>query len=210
MDALTQNAPSTELSKILMQRKKEIECLTSTDTLGSNLKDLNVKEKKDNDGIETITLPEDAPRTRPKSAFGPPEDTPMIVSREVQEEMQPNSPNDKEVNKQASADAIAPMPFNAGAPTTELGLGVNVKANTVLRPKLFGRLPHETILRCRLYRKKNLLDKAYPTFFLYNEADDKFMLAGRRRKKTKSLTYLISTSPDDLSKDSMHYIAKLK
>ncbi|KAJ3030589.1 UNVERIFIED_CONTAM: hypothetical protein HDU68_008482 [Siphonaria sp. JEL0065] len=77
-------------------------------------------------------------------------------------------------------------------------------------PKLFSRIPQDFLLKCRVQRKKNLLDKTHPTFYLYNETDDKFLLAARKRKKSATVNYLISTSQDDLSKDSTHYIAKLK
>ncbi|KAI9321149.1 hypothetical protein DFJ73DRAFT_876748 [Zopfochytrium polystomum] len=84
------------------------------------------------------------------------------------------------------------------------------KPTPIVAPKLFMRIAPDSILKCRMYRRSNLLDKAYPTFFLYNETDDKFLLAARKRKKSKSVAFLISTSQDDLSKDSAHYVAKLK
>ncbi|KAI9203139.1 uncharacterized protein BJ171DRAFT_443703 [Polychytrium aggregatum] len=81
---------------------------------------------------------------------------------------------------------------------------------SIVNPSLFSRLADGGVIKCRLYRKTNLLEKAYPTFYLHNETDDAFILAARKRKKSKYVNYLISTSPDDLSKDSKHYVAKLK
>ncbi|KAI8838927.1 hypothetical protein BC829DRAFT_404230 [Chytridium lagenaria] len=86
----------------------------------------------------------------------------------------------------------------------------DLKPVDLMNPQVFLRVPLDSILRCKLYRKKNLLDKAHPSFFLYNEADDKFLLAARKRKKSKSVNYVISTSQEDLSKDSTHYVAKLR
>ncbi|KAJ3124515.1 hypothetical protein HK100_011202 [Physocladia obscura] len=80
----------------------------------------------------------------------------------------------------------------------------------ITQPKMFSRILPEYTLKCRLQRKTNILDKAHPTFYLYNEIDDKFLLAARKRKKSTTVNYLISTSMDDLSKDSTHYVAKLK
>ncbi|KAL5040177.1 hypothetical protein BDV3_002451 [Batrachochytrium dendrobatidis] len=74
----------------------------------------------------------------------------------------------------------------------------------------FLRLPKEGVLRCRLTRKKNLLDKANPTYLLYNELEDKFMLSGKKKLISKSVHYIISDSSEDISKDSPHYLAKLK
>lgn len=61
-----------------------------------------------------------------------------------------------------------------------------------------------------MYRKKLLIDKSHPTYFLYNEADDQFLLAARKRKKTKSVNFIISTNPEELTKDSKYYVAKLR
>jgi len=66
------------------------------------------------------------------------------------------------------------------------------------------------ILRCRLLRKKNLFATATPSFFLYNEVGNKFILAAKKRLKSKCANYLISTSEVDLEKDGTHYIGKLK
>jgi hypothetical protein len=65
-------------------------------------------------------------------------------------------------------------------------------------------------MRCRLFRKKNLLDKAHPSFYIYNEADEKFLMAARKRKKSKDVNFIISKSLDGLNKNSKDYIAKLK
>lgn len=76
---------------------------------------------------------------------------------------------------------------------------------------LNSRLPNDgSILRCKLIRKRNILDKKYPTFLLFNEADNTVILAARKRMKTKVPTYVISSNAEDLSKDSFHYLAKLK
>ncbi|KAJ3066311.1 Tubby- protein 3 [Podochytrium sp. JEL0797] len=80
----------------------------------------------------------------------------------------------------------------------------------VVNPKMFSRIQPDFLLKCRVQRKKNLLDKTHPTFYLYNEVDNTFLLAARKRKKSAMVNYLISTSQDDLSKDSTHYIAKMK
>ncbi|KAJ3213295.1 Tubby- protein 3 [Dinochytrium kinnereticum] len=94
--------------------------------------------------------------------------------------------------------------------TLPFAVNKDLKPVELVSPKVFLRVPLESILRCKLYRKKNMLDKSHPSFFLYNEADDKFLLAARKRKKSKSVNYLISTSQEDLSKESSHYVAKLR
>ena len=45
---------------------------------------------------------------------------------------------------------------------------------------------------------------------MYNEADEKFLMAARKRKKSKDVNFIISKSLDGLNKNSKDYIAKLK
>ncbi|KAJ3410824.1 Tubby- protein 3 [Chytridiales sp. JEL 0842] len=119
------------------------------------------------------------------------------------------SPRAKEgEDDEKGQEGAAVVPAAAGAVVAGAG-GVEVKSLSGL-VKMFARVPQDSILRCKLYRKKNLLDKAYPSFFLYNESSSTFLLAARKRKKSKTVSYLLSTSQDDLSKDSTHYVAKLK
>ncbi|KAJ3194890.1 hypothetical protein HK101_001661 [Irineochytrium annulatum] len=92
----------------------------------------------------------------------------------------------------------------------EIQLDSSVKPTDMLVVMVHARVPQDQILRCKLYRKKNLLEKSYPSFFLYNEANDRFLLAARKRKKSKSVNYLISTSQEDLTKEGSHYAAKLR
>ncbi|KAJ3116327.1 hypothetical protein HDU96_009887 [Phlyctochytrium bullatum] len=117
---------------------------------------------------------------------------------------------EKKAAEEKAGALVTTKPNQDSGNTLPFPYNKDVKPVEITNPKLFSRVPLESILRCKLYRKKNLLDKAHPSFFLYNEADDKFLLAARKRKKSKSVNYLISTSQEDLTKDSEHYAAKLR
>eukprot|EP00062_Callorhinchus_milii_P027944 gi/632991871/ref/XP_007884822.1/ PREDICTED: tubby-related protein 3-like [Callorhinchus milii] len=58
------------------------------------------------------------------------------------------------------------------------------------------------------------MDKGiYPTYYLHLERDDGkkiFLMAGRKRKKSKTSNYLISTDPTNLSRDGDSFIGKLR
>ncbi|KAJ3338503.1 ATP-binding cassette sub- G member 5 [Gonapodya sp. JEL0774] len=97
--------------------------------------------------------------------------------------------------------------FGRGFPAT--GLGLEAGGEEGVRA-LFRRIPQNTILRCKLYRKANLLDKNFPTFFLYNEVDEKLIAAAKKRKQVKGINYSISESAAEIKKESKHYIAKLR
>ncbi|KAI8801560.1 Tub family-domain-containing protein [Cladochytrium replicatum] len=113
-----------------------------------------------------------------------------------------------EVAQQAAAKAESGA--QVAMVTAPGGILVPAKPRAIENPPLFRRLLLDGIIRCRLYRKKTLYDKAHPIFTLFNETDDKFLLAARKRKKSKSVHFVISTSQDDLTKDSKNYVAKLK
>ncbi|KAG1656302.1 Tubby [Nymphon striatum] len=71
-----------------------------------------------------------------------------------------------------------------------------------------------SIVRCRITRDRKGMDRGlFPTYFLHLEREDgkkTFLLAGRKRKKSKTANYLISTDPTDLSRGGDSFIGKLR
>ncbi|KAF0872461.1 TULP2 protein, partial [Crocuta crocuta] len=86
-------------------------------------------------------------------------------------------------------------------------LGEDMEAY-VLRPALRGRT-----VQCRISRDKRGVDKGmFPFYYLYLEAADgrkHFLLAGRKRKRSKTSNYLISLDPTDLSRDGDNFVGKV-
>ncbi|XP_012922788.2 tubby-related protein 3 isoform X1 [Heterocephalus glaber] len=74
--------------------------------------------------------------------------------------------------------------------------------------------PRGVTVKCRITRDKRGVDRGlFPTYFMHLEKDDSrkiFLLAGRKRKKSKTSNYLISTDPTDLSREGESYIGKLR
>lgn len=68
--------------------------------------------------------------------------------------------------------------------------------------------------KCRITRDRKGMDRGlYPTYFLHLERDygkKIFLLAGRKRKKSTTSNYLISTDPTDLSRGGEAFIGKLR
>ena len=75
---------------------------------------------------------------------------------------------------------------------------------------MFSRIPAGNVLRCTITRQGENLDQLYPIYTMTNEADQKFVLAARKRKKARFSHYIITTEPENLSKTSRGYIAKIK
>lgn len=74
--------------------------------------------------------------------------------------------------------------------------------------------PQGTTVKCRITRDKKGVDRnLFPTYFLHMEKDDGkkiFLLAGRKRKKSKTSNYLISTDPTDMSRGGESFTGKLR
>nr|1C8Z_A Chain A, TUBBY PROTEIN [Mus musculus] len=74
--------------------------------------------------------------------------------------------------------------------------------------------PQGITIKCRITRDKKGMDRGmFPTYFLHLDREDGkkvFLLAGRKRKKSKTSNYLISVDPTDLSRGGDSYIGKLR
>ncbi|XP_063513344.1 tubby-related protein 2 isoform X6 [Pongo pygmaeus] len=89
----------------------------------------------------------------------------------------------------------------------------------VLRPVLPG-----TMMQCYLTRDKRGVDKGlFPLYYLYLETSDSlkvqsagptalrhFLLAGRKRRRSKTSNYLISLDPSHLSRDGDNFVGKVR
>ncbi|XP_050393902.1 tubby-related protein 3 isoform X2 [Patella vulgata] len=79
----------------------------------------------------------------------------------------------------------------------------------VLRPA-----PQGVTMKCRITRDKKGVDRGiFPTYFLHLEREDgkkAFLLAGRKRKRSTTSNYLLSTDPTDLSRNGDAFIGKLR
>ncbi|KAJ3213577.1 hypothetical protein HDU67_002704 [Dinochytrium kinnereticum] len=155
-------------------------------------------------------------------------DTPTILSRQ-------SSPNIEEASRKDAHDEgdgkssdplalVVPMSpkaaerrgmnsiYDAGSKESvyETTDGAGEGVVLVKSPPIFKRVSQGHVLQCRLVRRRNVLEKSFPTFALYNEADGNFLLAARKRKKSVLVQYVISMNEGDLGKDSVHCIANLK
>ncbi|XP_051544434.1 tubby-related protein 3-like [Myxocyprinus asiaticus] len=78
----------------------------------------------------------------------------------------------------------------------------------VLRPA-----PRGVTVKCCINRDKKGMDRGlYPTYFMHLQREDGkvFLLAGRKRKKSKTSNYLITVDATDMSRESESFIGKLR
>merc|ERR1712018_640068 len=94
-------------------------------------------------------------------------------------------------------------------PLSELMTGAHNLNKFVLEPG-----PEDCPVKCRITRNCKGLDKGiYPTYFLHYEQDNGrriFLLAGLKRKKCSTSTYVLSTDPTDLSRQGNSTLASVR
>ncbi|XP_004593872.2 tubby protein homolog isoform X2 [Ochotona princeps] len=136
---------------------------------------------------------------------------------EEEEEEDENSSSSSQLNsntrpssatsrKSVRETASAPSP---AAPEPPVDVEVQDLEEFALRPA-----PQGITIKCRITRDKKGMDRGmYPTYFLHLDREDGkkvFLLAARKRKKSKTSNYLISVDPTDLSRGGDSYIGKLR
>lgn len=75
--------------------------------------------------------------------------------------------------------------------------------------------PDGVSVRCRVQREKRGMERSmFPTYYLFLDRGESvkmlFLIAARKRKKSRSSNYLISTSAKDLSRDGKNFVSKLR
>ncbi|XP_010014744.1 PREDICTED: tubby-related protein 1 [Nestor notabilis] len=119
------------------------------------------------------------------------------------EDETPETPQKNSNKKGKGKKSKKPKEERAPSPVIE----VDNLEEFVLRPAAQG-----VTIKCRVTRDKKGMDRGlYPTYYLHLDNDKKvFLLAGRKRKKSKTSNYLISIDPTDLSRGGENFIGKLR
>ncbi|XP_045927690.1 tubby-related protein 3 isoform X2 [Micropterus dolomieu] len=119
-----------------------------------------------------------------------------------------------------STDATRPSSAASGKDIPEVVTPGSPTADSVLidvanlEEFVFRPAPRGVTVKCRITRDKKGMDRGlYPTYFMHMEREDGkrvFLLAGRKRKKSKTSNYLISVDATDLSREGESFIGKLR
>lgn len=79
---------------------------------------------------------------------------------------------------------------------------------------VFQPAPQDDIIKCRITRdRKGIDNRAYPVYYLHMEREGMkkvFLLGAKKRKKTATSSYIISTDPTNVSKNTDACVAKLR
>ncbi|KAL3882711.1 hypothetical protein ACJMK2_029024 [Sinanodonta woodiana] len=204
---------------------------------GTTIQVLNVTEDSYSDNPSDDDIPtieaeteEPVPKSRSKKKNKKPKppgtETPPSVQRGQQEEddvddvsipiaPQPTSRTPSSKNLHQDYNIAADQENNdGGSPGGATGRSYTPDATENLDEFVLRPAPQGVTIKCRITRDKKGVDRGiFPTYFLHMERDDgkkTFLLAGRKRKKSKTSNYLVSTDPTDLSRGGEAYIGKLR
>jgi len=113
---------------------------------------------------------------------------------------------DKNSNGDTEGEAGSEVPVEVDNLVAEMMENLDV---FVLEPA-----PQGALVKCRITRDRKGMDRGlYPTYFLHMEREDGrkvFLLAGRKRKKSATSNYLMTTDPTDLSRGGEAFVGKLR
>ncbi|XP_054850060.1 tubby-related protein 2 [Eublepharis macularius] len=99
------------------------------------------------------------------------------------------------------------------SPSAESSFPLSLKVDDieafVLKPS-----PQGSTIQCRITRDRKGMDKGiFPFYYLHLEMENgkkRFLMSGRKRKKSKTSNYLISLDPIDLSRGGDSFIGKVR
>uniref|UniRef100_A0A8C9MCI7 Tubby-like protein n=1 Tax=Panthera tigris altaica TaxID=74533 RepID=A0A8C9MCI7_PANTA len=144
---------------------------------------------------------EDGPSEKARKKKGTPKGS-EEERKEEEEEEEEVTKNSNQKGKAKGKGKKVGKEERAPSPPVE----VDEPREFVLRPAPQGRT-----VRCKLTRDKKGMDRGlYPSYFLHLDTEKKvFLLAGRKRKRSKTANYLISSDPTNLSRGGENFIGKL-
>jgi hypothetical protein len=163
----------------------------------------------------------------PKATGGKPKRVPAARSSSEEEEqsliVSPTSHATKNssqsLNNRASNDSVGSAGSGSGSGASNAASKNLYKSylqmmHDNLKDFVFVPAPQGLSVKCRITRDTHGVDRGmYPTYYMHFEKDDGkkvFLLAARKRKRSKTSNYLISTDATDLLRDSDNFIGKLR
>ena len=130
-------------------------------------------------------------------------------------ETSPSSPVSEEAAKIVPTAAVESQA--SGMQMQSLGLTLTPGGGEIedLHDFVHQPAPEGVTIKCRVTRDQKGMERSiYPTYFLHMEREDSgkkiFLLAARKRKKSRSSNYLVSIDPTDLSRDGENFIGKVR
>ncbi|XP_072256202.1 tubby-related protein 3 [Pyxicephalus adspersus] len=203
-----------------VRERSEVTHVSSAQSAASYMNPQKVVKEVKSRSKKTTSQSEDVEETQVST-----EETRQDLLEKLQEKGIPESLNfDEDSSDGGDADSGSTRP---GSSSSKKSLTESASAETMpivppgdvidvgdLREFALQPAARGVTVRCRISRDKKGMDRGlFPTYYMHLEKDDNrkiFLLAGRKRKKSKTSNYLISTDPTDLSREGGSFVGKLR
>lgn len=134
--------------------------------------------------------------------YVPPDKDSSFIDNDAEKESYP------EVTPEVFTPDIRPV-SRLSIQTTAGSAGIEDLDTFVFQPA-----PQDEQIQCRITRDRRGIDnRAYPVYYLHMEREGMkkvFLLGARKRKKSATSSYIISTDPTDVSRKNDSFVAKLR
>lgn len=161
-------------------------------------------DSSDEDQTTSVVAPNGGPSSSPN---GPMNSMSRSTSWAQPRKNQDGKKSAKNGNSSPQQQPPPPITYQLHADFIEL-------INQNLFEFVFKPAPQNLAVKCRITRDKRGMDKGiYPTYFMHFERDDGrklFLLAARKRKRSKTSNYLLSIDATDLNRDGENFVGKLR
>nr|XP_034373747.1 tubby-related protein 2 isoform X2 [Arvicanthis niloticus] len=168
----------------------------NSDTVLGDLASCEMEENTVKNDAETASGIGDEDPEKEKEATESTETNNALVVSEVMQ-------GDGDTSNHSAWNMTCPLPRTPGP-----RLGEDMEAYVFLPAS------RDHMVQCRIVRNKQGVDKGmFPSYYLYLEAEDgvaHFLLAGRKRKRSKTSNYLISLDPKDMSRNGNNFVGKVR
>ncbi|XP_053121734.1 tubby-related protein 3-like isoform X2 [Hemicordylus capensis] len=201
-------------------QKEGLEPAESLDATGEicNVQRLHSDSESEGESSQELTvppLPEKKPRDRMLVRRG----SLTNGRRSLTEDEGDDDEDEDEDLKEEDEDSLSRVMYHrgeidldsppSGESCTPLTLKVDDIEAFVLTPA-----PQGNTIQCRITRDRKGMDKGiFPLYYLHLEMANgkkRFLMSGRKRKKSKTSNYLISLDPVDLSRDGDGFMGKVR
>lgn len=218
---------SNETIELVEEKEESKNIEISTQEIENNLEEVQLDEKpktpeKKNKKKKRKPKPEKAGNdvtNKPPSPILRREDTVLFPGDEYYQTEKDDLPEDSS-NYHELTESFVPVGPDEEEPdfrplsrisiqTTAGSAGIEDIDGFVFQPA-----PQDDIIKCRITRdRKGIDNRAYPVYYLHMEREGMkkvFLLGAKKRKKTATSSYIISTDPTNVSKNTDACVAKLR
>ena len=196
--------PKPLTSSVQVKDQKENQATGGGESTSSKLAAMGVTSSIDYESDDSDDEVVGNPGAREMS--GSPSDTPTHLEGAAQ-----IAPEKIETDSEAkSTEVQKPLAQSIGVTLTPGGGEIEDLHQFVIRPA-----PEGVTIKCRVTRDQKGMERSlYPTYFLHLEREDNgkkiFLLAARKRKRSRSSNYLVSIDPTDLSRGGENFVGKVR